>query len=191
MHTLLLAVLLAASAIQDAAARLATLSAAAAENPYDGGCVRRLAFALREAGALEESEAAFARVLEVAGESWADLWNLACVQVARERYDEALVTLERSLRARHAEPELLLTDEDMVALHDHAGFRELTGLFPDPDLDRDGRWRHDLAFLGRRMEWMHWDLYANVPRAEFQGELAALAAEVPGLADWQIRTRQI
>jgi hypothetical protein len=39
------------------------------------------------------------------------------------------------------------------------------------------------------MERMHWDLFAHVSRAEWDGEIAALAAEVPGLTDAQMGAR--
>ncbi len=111
------------------------------------------------------------------------------MQAVLGRDEEALDWLERSLDAGLPDDELILREPDFASLRADPRFRELTGLYPPEGLSRDERWRYDLAFLARRMERMHWDLFAHVPESEWEAEVAALSAEVPGLTEAQVRAR--
>ena len=168
---------------------LAELRAAAAHDPYGFGSAERLAFALRSAGELEASAEAFERAAELGGNGWASLFNVACAKAVLGREEEALDWLERSLDARLPDDEVIRREPDFESLREHPRFRELTGLYPPEGLARDEQWRRDLAFFSRRMERMHWDLFAHVSRAEWQAEVAALSAAVPGTTDAGIRAR--
>lgn len=189
MLTLALLAALAAPARQDQTPDLAALRADVTRNPYDVGPIERLGFALRTAGELDASVAAFEQAAELGGNGWGFLYNVACALAVAGRDEEALAWLERSLDAGLTDDGLFLRDPDFELLREDPRFRALTGVFPPEGLGRDERWRHDLAFLSRRMERMHWDLFAHVLRAEWDGEIAALAAEVPGLTDAQMRAR--
>lgn len=187
---LLLAALAAGAApFQDTSPSLVELRAAAEQNPYDARHADRLAFALRAAGDVEGSAAAFERAAELAGNAWSYLYNVACVYAALGREEEALDWLERSLEAGLPDDAVTLRDPDFEGLRDHPRFRELTGSSPPAGLSRDERWRHDLAFFARRMEQMHWDLYAHVSAADWRAEVAGLSSEVGGLTDAQVRAR--
>ena len=186
---LLAALALPSHALQDEKADLVALRDAVARNPYDIGPIERLAFALRTAGDLDGSIEAFEKTSELGGNGWAFLFNVACVLAVAGRDEEALDWLERSLDAGLTDDGILLKDPDLELLREHPRFRELTGLYPPEGLGRDERWRYDLAFLSKRMERMHWDLFAHVTRKEWDAELAALSAEVPRLTEAQIRAR--
>jgi hypothetical protein len=167
---------------------LEALRAAASRDPYDIGPMERLAFALRTAGDLDGSIEAFRRTAELGGNGWGFLYNVACVLAVAGRDEEALDWLERSLAARLPDDEVIRRDPDFEILREHPRFRELVGIPPE-GLSRDEGWRHDLAFFSRRMEQMHWDLFAHVSRAEWDAELAALSAAVGELTEAQIRAR--
>ena len=174
----------------NASARVVERSAAAAANPYDSALFAQLAMAQREAGDLAASRDTFARVVELDGSvRWQDLWNLACAEAVLGHRDAALDAIERSLDAGLTDDGLVLRDPDLETLRDDPRFRAITGLYPPDGLSRDERWRYDLAFLDRRMERMHWNLYAHIAKDEWKRELGALAADVPTLREGQIRAR--
>jgi len=189
MLTLALLAVLFVPARQSPAPDLAALRVEVARNPYDVGPIERLAFALRTAGELDASVEAFQRAAELGGNAWGFLYNVACAEAAAGHDEAALDWLERSLDAKLPDDGTILRDPDFESLREDPRFRELTGLYPPAGLGRDEGWRHDLAFLSRRMERMHWDLFAHVSRAGWDAEVAEISAAVPDLTDAQLRAR--
>ena len=177
------------SASLEAEKRVAELRAVAESNPYDARAARRLAFALREADRLDESRAWFERVVGLNGESPGDMYNLACLYAITGHTERGLDWLEKALDHGFTQDDTILNDSDMDPLRQSPRFQTITGLYPPKDLTRDQRWRYDLDFLVRRMERMHWDLYAHISKDEFTGEIASIEKELPRLSDAQVRAR--
>jgi len=168
---------------------VAELRVVAEGNPYHHRAARRLGFALREAGHPEESVVWFERALELGGNSNTDMYNLACIYAVTGKTEKALEWLERSLDAGFVEDETILGDSDMDSLRKLPRFKAITGLYPPDGLSRDDKWRYDLDFFARRMERMHWDLYAKISKDEFAREVTAIKDAVPGLTESQVRAR--
>ena len=89
--------------------------------------------------------------------------------------DEAIAWLTNALDAGFPDQETLEKDDDIDPLRKDPRFIRLTGLNPPAEESPAKRWAYDLEFLGRRMEQMHWRLYAHVPKETFRGELTRLA----------------
>src|SRR6187401_1207039 len=70
--------------------RVAELRAVATANPYAARPARRLGFALREAGQLEEARDWFEKALALDGDSPGDLYNLACMYGVLNEPEKAL-----------------------------------------------------------------------------------------------------
>lgn len=173
----------------EAEQRVAELRAVAEANPYDARAARRLAFALREADRLDESRVWFERVVGLNGESPGDMYNLACLYAITGNTERGLDWLEKALDRGFTEDETILNDRDMDPLRTSPRFQAITGLYPPQGLSREERWRYDLDFMVRRMERMHWDLYAHIPKEEFAGEIARIEADLARLSDSQVRSR--
>ncbi len=169
--------------------RIAELRTVAEANPYDARAARRLAFALREADRLDESRDWFEKVVALNGESPGDMYNLACLYAITGKIDGGLDWLEKALDHGFTEDETILKDSDMDPLRTSPRFQQITGLYPPKNLSRDQRWHYDLDFMVRRMERMHWDLYAHVSKAEFTSEIASIEHDLPELTDSQVRAR--
>jgi len=169
--------------------RVAELRAVATANPYAARPARRLGFALREAGQLEEAREWFEKALALDGDSPGDLYNLACMYGVLNEPEKALDYLEKALDHRFAEDDILLSDADLEAVRKLPRFQEITGFYPPANLSRDEQWRYDLDFFARRMERMHWNLYAHFPKPDFIREVESLKTDVPKLSDAQVRAR--
>jgi hypothetical protein len=184
-----------------AGALMGTDPAAAAEiygglvraNPDDGPSWSDYGFCLHGAKRYEEALAAYARAIELGHRPGANLYNSACALALLGRKDEALSWLELALKARFAEQETLERDTDMDSLRADPRFAELTGITKGlprpPGATREEGWAWDLDFFIRRMEQMHWDLYAKVPEPKFQAEVERLKRDLPSLTDAQARAR--
>jgi tetratricopeptide (TPR) repeat protein len=169
--------------------RVSELRAVAEANPYDARAARRLAFALREADRLDEARAWFEKVVRLNGESPGDMYNLACLYAVTGDIDRGLDWLEKALDYGFTEDDTILKDSDMDPLRTSPRFQQITGLYPPKDLTRDQRWRYDLDFMVRRMERMHWDLYAHISKTEFTADIASIEKDVAHLSDSQVRAR--
>lgn len=170
-------------------AAAATLRESVRGNPYDGRLWRRLGFALRPLGEGEAAIDCWRKAIELGDSPAENTYNIACIYATSNRRDEALRELGRALDAGFAEQETLRNDSDMDPLRADPRFQRLTGLGTPEGLDRSERWRYDLDFFRRRMEQMHYRLYAHVTRERFQSEVDDLAAHVQSLSDDAIRTR--
>ncbi len=63
-------------------------------------------------------------------------YNLACSFALTGRRDEALKALEYAITLGYTDLDFMLTDADLVSLHDEERFAELIGrFFPDSELD--------------------------------------------------------
>lgn len=188
---LLLAVALAAPvrAQPPPAEALAAIERAIAANPYDGRLQQQLGFALRPLGRLDESARAFERAAELGWSPPANTYNAACLHAVAGRPEVALDRLERALELRFADDALVLADTDLESLRALPRFAEVTGLVAPHGLSREDGWRHDLEVLVRRMERMHWDLYAKVSKEDFAADVDAIARDVERLSDGQVRAR--
>ena len=96
--------------------------------------------------------------------------------------DEALQWLEKALNAGFRQDETLRGDTDLDALRDDTRFKKIVGSPPE-GLSREERWRYDLDYLVRRMEKVHYSLYAKVSRENFQEAIDDLKKKIGRLTD--------
>lgn len=158
-------------------------------NRFDGGGWAALSFALHMNQQFPEAIDAAKRAIDLGVNPAGQMYNIACGYALMGEKDMALDWLRRSFDAGFPDSETVELDSDMDSLRDDPRFIELTGLNPPQGLTREERWAWDLDFLVRRMEQMHWDLYANVSEETFRGEIERLKKEAPSLTDERIRAR--
>lgn len=160
-------------------------------NPFDGQAWYDYGFALHRQKRWAEAAAAWGEAERIGFRVSGTRYNIACAHAMNGNPDEALAWLEKALQARFAEQETLEQDTDLDSLRALPRFAELTGLTSrlpaPPAAGREAQWAWDLAFVQRRMEQLHWDLYGVVSREEFTRELESLKARVPDLTDEQVR----
>ncbi len=166
------------------------LAAYTAGNRFDGSGWSRYSYALHMAGNLEGSIEAGKKAIELGYAPEIEMFSLACAYALQGKKDEALQWLKRSFENRFAEQESLVSEEDLKSLRDDPRFIELTGLNPPEEKNPAKRWAWDLDFLARRMEQMHWNLYAKISKERFHAEIAALkSAAATGLSEDRLRVR--
>jgi hypothetical protein len=177
-------------------------------NPYRADHWHNYAYVQHRRGRYEEAIRAWEKAAEL-GFAWDPLWerglvwdkawvtgfgpgtpvpwyNIARAQARLGRKDDALRALRRALDEGFAGEESLRTEPDLAPLREDSRFRSLTGLFPPEGLSRDGRWRHDLDYLARRLDQMHCPFGGRAPRADLGAAVRALRERVPALADHQV-----
>ncbi len=110
------------------------------------------------------------------------MYNIACGYALLGKKDEAIDWLKKALDSGFPEQATLENDEDTESLRSDPRFIHLTGLKPPADLSPAKQWEWDLDFLVRRMEQMHWRLYANVSKQSFLSEIQKLKSEAPSLS---------
>jgi hypothetical protein len=110
------------------------------------------------------------------------LYNIACAHSLLGHKDEALAWLEKALNAGFSQDETLRTDSVLDLLRGDARFEKLLGI-PPQGLSREERWRHDLDYLVRRMEKVHYNLYAKVSREKFRAAIDEFKRRIGDLKD--------
>jgi hypothetical protein len=164
-------------------------AALVAQNPYDDSLWRRYGFVLHSEKRYDEAIAAWKKALELGCDPKITCYAIACAEALAGRSEAAIEWVGKALDRGLVEDEILRTDTDIASIRSLPKFRELVGLFPPEGLSRDEKWRYDLRFFRRRMEQVHFDLFAKVSREAFDAELASLSSDVPKLTEAQIRVR--
>lgn len=171
----------------------AALEAYLKTNRFDGSAWSTLGYELHADKQYAKAREAYQRALDLGYQPETQAYNTACTFALTGQSDQALQWLKRAFELRFAEQETLLNDTDLDALRTDPRFAELTGLtakLPKPLADgRDAGWRWDLDFLVRRMEQMHWDLYAHVTKERFATEIEQLKKDLPTLSEPMARLR--
>lgn len=160
-----------------------------ASNRFDGRAWSNSAVCLYHLKQYDRSIAAGQKAIACGFNPSGETYNIACCYALSGRNDEATSWLKKALDAGFPEQETLEQDEDFKALRDDSRFIHLTGLNPPADLPAEKRWDWDLDFFARRMEQMHWNLYAKVPKETFHGEIRRLKADAPKLSTDRVRAR--
>jgi tetratricopeptide (TPR) repeat protein len=151
-------------------------------NSQDGQLWYSYNFALHSLKRYDDAIRAATRAAELGYRPAPALYNIACAHALLGHKDEALAALEKALNAGFSQDETLRRDTDIDSLRSDPRFRELVGAPPE-GLSRPERWRHDLDYLQRRMEKVHYSLYAKVSREKFQHAIDDLKTRVGALSD--------
>jgi tetratricopeptide (TPR) repeat protein len=169
-------------------------------NPVHGDYWARLAEARFAAGDYAGAREAYQKVLELgvrAEYRWPsegelpDLqpgvvaYRIACCLAALGQRDEAIAALAVALDRGYRYLAQARDDECWKPWLDDARLRDLLGL-PDTGLTRDEGWRADLRLLAREIKRLAYAPFARMSEEEFDGSVAALDRDVPGLTDAQI-----
>ncbi len=157
-------------------------------NPWNGRAWAALGHSLLSNGKPDQAIESLEHALSVGVDPASVSYNLACAYARLNDVDRAIGWLEGALNAKFNDWNALATDPDLDPIRGDARFIEILG-DPAAGLSRDERWTHDIDFCARRIERLHYDVYANVSRDEFHGVLAALKADVGSLGDDQIVLR--
>jgi hypothetical protein len=152
------------------------------ENPYDGQYWYNYGLALHSLKRYQEAIKAAEKAAELGYQRNAALYNIACARALLGQKDEALSGLQTALESGFSQDELLRTDSDLDSLRGDPRFEKLLGVAPH-GLSRAERWAFDLDYLVRRMEKVHYNLYAKVSRHGLQSAVNDLKARVTALKD--------
>lgn len=157
-------------------------------NPYKWRYWDAYAYSNHVLGNYDEAIRAWTRCLELGHQRQNALYNIACANALLGNTETAMDFLERAYAAGYVAYDNVRQDSDLDGLRDLDRFKHLTGLGL-PELDsREARWAADLDHFARRMEQVHWDLYANISQPELQRELSQLKARVAALEDHEVKT---
>ena len=154
-------------------------------NPDDGQHWSDYGFVLHSLKRHDEAIRAWNRSVELGFSPAGGIYNISCAQCMACRKDEAIATLQKAIDAGYNEDETIRTDTDLDSLRSDARFKKIVGTPPE-GLSRDDRWKFDLDFLVRRMEKVHFNLYAKVSRERFQAAVDKLKARVATLNDDEV-----
>jgi tetratricopeptide (TPR) repeat protein len=160
-----------------------------ATNRFDGRAWAGLSNCLHMSKQYEQAIAAAHRAIECGLDPAGQMYNIACGYALWGKSDDAIAWLTKSLNAGFTDQETLENDDDLNSLRKDPRFIHLTGLKPPEGLSPEKQWEWDLDFLARRMEQMHWSLYAKVSRETFQAEIRRLQADAPKLSNERARVR--
>jgi tetratricopeptide (TPR) repeat protein len=160
-----------------------------ATNRFDGRAWSGLSNCRHMAKQYERAIAAGQKAIACGYNPAGQMYDIACGYALWGKPDDALDWLKKGLDAGFADQETLENDSDLESIRKNARFVHLTGLNPSPDISVEERWKWDLDFLVRRMEQMHWSLYAKVPKETFLTEIRRLQADAPKLSADRARAR--
>jgi tetratricopeptide (TPR) repeat protein len=160
-----------------------------ASNRFDGSAWSFYGVCLHMSNQLDRSIDASKKAIQLGFHPAEENYNIACAYALMGKRDQAIASLKQALDAGFTEQETLETDTDMDTLRKDPRFIELTGLNPPGGLSSAKQWSRDLDFLARRMEQMHWNLYARVSKEGFHYEIEKLKADAPKLDAERIKVR--
>jgi tetratricopeptide (TPR) repeat protein len=173
----------------ESAARL--FAELARENPSDGSLWEALGLAQLRAGNYEASIESYQRAIETGLRPASGHYNIACALSLAGRHDAAIDALAQAYALGFADEHLLRQDSDLAPLHENPKFRRLVG-WPDPSVEsRSERWRRDIEFLDRRLQDVHWNLFAQCLPEAYERSKQRILSRIDTLDDfelgWQIR----
>lgn len=160
------------------------------QNPDNGEYWYRIGRARQALGQVEPALAAFERARRLGTRVARSLLAMASLEAGRGNAETAVSLFEQARVAKLVNAEqVLLGEPDLSALL--ADPRWSARLFPRLEVgtSRLQRWQADLDFFDRRVRETHWQLFAQVDQAHWEGEVQRLRAEFDGLEDWQIAMR--
>jgi hypothetical protein len=160
-----------------------------ASNRFDGRAWSAYAIALHMSKQYDGSIGAGKKAIELGFNQADEMYNIACAYALLGKADDAITWLGKAFSAGFTEQETLEKDDEIDRLRKDPRFIKLTGLNPPEGLGAQQQWAWDFDFLARRMEQMHWNLYAKVPREKFLCEIDKLKADAPGLSGERVRVR--
>jgi tetratricopeptide (TPR) repeat protein len=157
------------------------------ENPYNGEYFHRLANALYNLKQYEASAEAYARAVELGHQVGVSLYNMGCDYALLGEKEKAIDAIERAiLNGLQNREQLLRDDSDLESIRDTKSFRERILPKLDDNISREDGWRADLAYLTRRMEETHWDVYANISAEEWERSIRHISKNVSKMEDYEI-----
>jgi protocatechuate 3,4-dioxygenase beta subunit/tetratricopeptide (TPR) repeat protein len=151
-------------------------------NPHDGQNWQNYGFALHSLKRYDEAIKAWTKSVEVGYQPATGLYNVACANSLSGHKDAALAFLQKAIDAGFSQEELIRTDTDLDPIRQDPRFKKIIGTPPE-GLSREERWRYDLYHLVRRMEKVHYNLYAKVSREKFQEAVNELKGRISTLKD--------
>jgi ketosteroid isomerase-like protein/tetratricopeptide (TPR) repeat protein len=154
-------------------------------NPYNGQHWYEYGLALHTLKRHDAAAKAWAEAVQLGFQPATALYNIACANSLAGHKDEALASLQKALNAGFSQDENLRTDPDLAPLRADPRFKSVIDTPPD-GLSRVDRWRYDLDYLVRRMERVHFNLYAKVPKETFLEAVRELKGRIDTLKDEEI-----
>ncbi len=159
-------------------------------NRFDSAAWSQLAYALHTGGRLAESIDAGKRAIELGYYPPGEMYNVACGYALLGDKDQAIAWLTKAFENHYPDEGGIDKDDDLKSLQGDPRFIALTGVGVPPETDAAKRWAWDLDFLARRMEQMHWNLFAKVSREAFLNEVDAIKkAAGAGLSIDRVKAR--
>jgi len=155
------------------------------DNPEDGASWFNYGFALHSLKRYEEAIKAAEKAAELGFQPATAFYNIACAHALMGHKDDALTWLEKAMSTGFNQDGTVRTDTDLDSIRDDARFKKLIGSPPE-GLSREERWRFDLDYLVRRMEKVHYNLYAKVSREKFQQAVDDLKTKIRSLKDDEV-----
>jgi tetratricopeptide (TPR) repeat protein len=129
-------------------------------NPYSGQDWYQYGFAFHSLARHDEAVKVWAKSVELGYQPANGLYNIACAHSLAGRKDEAIAWLQKAIDAGFTQEETIRTDADLDPIRADPRFKKIFGTPPER-LSREERWRWDLDHLLRRMEKVHYNLYAR------------------------------
>jgi hypothetical protein len=154
-------------------------------NPHNGQHWQNYGFALHSLRRYDEAIKAWSKSIELGFRPETGLYNLACANSLAGRKDAALNWLQKAVDAGFNQDETIRTDSDLDPIRTDGRFKKIVGSPPE-GLTREERWRYDLDYLVRRMEKVHFNLYAKVSKEAFSEAVNDLKSRITSLKDEEI-----
>jgi ketosteroid isomerase-like protein/tetratricopeptide (TPR) repeat protein len=156
-----------------------------AANPYEGQHWLNYGLALHSLQRYDDAIKAWTKSIELGFRPETGCYNLACANSLAGRKDEAVAWLQKAIDTGFTSEETIRADSDLDPIRADPRVQRILGT-PPAGLSREQRWRFDLDHLVRRMEKVHYNLYARVSREKFQECVTELKGRIAALKDEEV-----
>jgi hypothetical protein len=113
-------------------------------------------------------------------------YRMATCHVRLGDHESAVRELRRALRLGLRDLGRPKSDEHWEPLLGDEAVRDMLGIVDTTGMTRDDGWRADLAFLATEIKRRAYAPFREISEPEFDAAVARLAADVPGLSDFQV-----
>ncbi len=120
------------------------------------------------------------------GNDYSNAYRIATLHAQLGSTDEALDWLQKAMELRHVNRPGVATDAAFRSLADDPRFREIAGLAPEGELDREAQWLYDLDFLMAEIRRMNPRPGGHPDGGQVHRAIEALKGQVTVLDDTKV-----
>lgn len=156
------------------------------DNPYNGVYWYRYGYACLQTNHLEEAIKASEKAIKLGVGQTSAMYNIGSAYALKGDQEKAMDWLEKAVQYGYQNLDRMAKDKDLKSLRKAPRFQQLINPTRVTAMDRVTGWRSDLAYLTKRMEQEHKNLFHTFSKTEWEKAKQQLHEDIAKMNDLQI-----